>query len=70
MRPGRRLALGDVEVELTAFASPCTKIRSAFISQMFKRISDTLNRGWSRVYARVLREGLLHAGARVTLSDE
>jgi MOSC domain-containing protein YiiM len=35
MRPGRRLALGDVEVELTAFASPCTKIRSAFISQMF-----------------------------------
>src|SRR5215216_1690249 len=31
MIPGRRLTLGDIEIELTSFASPCKTIRRAFI---------------------------------------
>lgn len=68
MRPGTRVTMGDVEIELTAFAAPCKTIRGAFESEQFSRISEKVNPGWSRVYARVLTEGLLQVGARVTLS--
>jgi MOSC domain-containing protein YiiM len=69
MTPGRRLTLGDVSVELTSFAAPCKTIRDAFADRQFTRISDKLHAGWSRVYARVLEEGLLQVGARVMLLD-
>jgi MOSC domain-containing protein YiiM len=68
MRSGALLTLGEVEVELTTFAAPCKTIRRAFVSEDFTRISNKLHPGWSRVYSRVLKEGLLHVGARVTLS--
>ena len=68
MRPGTRVTLGDVEVELTAFAAPCTTIRDVFLGDEFKRISEKLHRGWSRIYGRVLKEGLLQVGIEVTVS--
>ncbi len=67
MLPGVRLMLGRVEIELTGFAAPCKTIRHAFLDEEFKRISDKLHPGWSRVYARVVAGGVLRRGDEVTL---
>jgi MOSC domain-containing protein YiiM len=65
MQPGVRLTIGTVEVELTDFAAPCRTIRGSFVDERFKRISEKLYPGWSRVYARVLREGAIAVGDAV-----
>ncbi len=63
MTPGARLALGDeVVIELTDYATPCKTIRNSFIEQEFVRISQKLYPGESRVYARILREGVIRPG--------
>jgi MOSC domain-containing protein YiiM len=67
LKPGTTLSLGDVEVEVTAYAVPCTTIRDAFLDREFVRISNKVHPGWSRVYVRVLREGTLHANDVVTI---
>lgn len=70
--PGTRLELGDeVEVEVTAFTVPCRNIAGSFRDGGFTRISEKLHPGWSRVYARVLREGRLREGdaARIAAAD-
>jgi len=56
-----------VHIELTAYAVPCTTIRYAFVDEIFTRISQKVNPGWSRLYARVLRAGLLRVGDVVTV---
>ena len=56
--PGARIRCGEaVELEVASFTSPCKTIRESFIEGEFKRISQKVNPGWSRVYARVLSEG-------------
>ena len=68
MMPGARLALGDeVVIELTDYATPCKTIRDSFIDQEFVRISQKLHPGESRVYARILREGVIRPGDNVAL---
>jgi MOSC domain-containing protein YiiM len=63
MAPGARLALGDeVVIELTDYATPCKTIRESFVNQEFVRVSHTLHPGESRVYARILREGVIRPG--------
>lgn len=63
LRPGVRLALGgEVVVEVTSFTAPCKQIAGSFADGAFKRISQKLHPGESRVYARVLRGGRLRAG--------
>jgi MOSC domain-containing protein YiiM len=69
VQPGATLILGDVEIEITSFASPCKTIRKSFVDEDFTRISPKLHPGWSRVYARVVREGVLRAGDPVTPQD-
>jgi MOSC domain-containing protein YiiM len=66
--PGRRLLLGDVEVEVTSYTVPCKNIRGSFLDEDFTRISHKLHPGWSRVYARVLRGGPLRPGDEVRFS--
>ena len=69
--PGTRLALGDeAVVEITSFANPCGSIRASFAEGRFKRISQKVNPGSSRLYARVLRAGRLAAGQEVRVLDE
>jgi MOSC domain-containing protein YiiM len=68
--PGTRLRLGDVELEVTAFASPCNTIRRSFLDEDFTRISPKLYPGWSRVYARVIRGGMIRRGDEVQLVPE
>jgi MOSC domain-containing protein YiiM len=70
LKPGIRMWLGDVEIEITSFASPCTTIREAFLDHEFTRISEKVNPGWSRVYARVLREGLLRVDDVVKVEQD
>lgn len=63
LTPGMRLALGDeVVIEVTTYTSPCKSIAHAFNDGDFTRISQKTHPGESRVYAKVLRAGVLHAG--------
>lgn len=66
MQPGARLELGDeVLIELTSYTSPCQTIAGSFVEGGYKRISQKVNPGESRIYARVLRTGRLTVGQRV-----
>jgi MOSC domain-containing protein YiiM len=60
--PGVRLALGETEVEITSYTSPCGEIRRSFSDYNSIRIWQGEHPGWSRVYARVIEEGMIRAG--------
>jgi len=60
--PGAVLRVGGLKFVITAFASPCTSIRSSFADNDSNRVSQKLHSGWSRVYARVVGEGELRVG--------
>ncbi|MYA20808.1 MAG: MOSC domain-containing protein [Chloroflexi bacterium] len=69
--PGARLRLGDgVLVEISSYTTPCWKNAPWFIEGDFNRMNQKTNPGCSRVYARVLEEGLLRTGDAVDLLDE
>ena len=59
---GSRLRVGEVELEVTGYASPCATIRASFVDGDSRRIAQKLHPGWSRLYARVLKEGRLKTG--------
>lgn len=67
IRPDARLEIGDVLLEVTRAAAPCHKIAPAFADGEFTRVSQKVHPGWSRYYARVLREGIVTTGDRVML---
>ena len=66
--PGIRLRIGEAEVEVTSYTSPCRTISESFLGGSFVRISQIANPGWSRVYARVLVPGRATRGDRVTVT--
>ncbi len=68
VRPGARLTLGDVDVEVTSYTAPCENIEGAFLDGRFVRISQRVHPGWSRVYVRVVRSGSLRVGDPVRLT--
>jgi len=71
LRPGARLALGEEAlVEITSYTSPCKKIAASFLGGDFKRISQKVRPGDSRLYARVLRPGRIGVGQGVRVVDE
>ena len=66
--PGMQLSLGDeVIIEITKYTTPCNTIPAYFVDGQYQRISQKVHPGWSRVYARVLREGKLQMGESVEL---
>jgi MOSC domain-containing protein YiiM len=70
VEPGTRLSLGDEAlVEITSYTAPCKTIADSFAGGDFKRISQKVHPGHSRLYARVLRPGPLAVGQTVTLLD-
>jgi MOSC domain-containing protein YiiM len=69
MTPGRVVTIGDVQLELTKYADPCRTIALAFTGRQFGRVSQKRHPGWSRIYARVLREGRLSIGAPVIVDE-
>lgn len=60
--PDALLEVGDALLEIVAFTPPCRTIRDSFTNEKFSRISQAHFPGWSRVYARVLREGVVRTG--------
>ena len=67
LQPGIRLDIGEIGVELTSFATPCRNIAPAFADGRPGRISPKTHPGESRVYARVVREGVLSVGDPVVV---
>jgi len=66
--PGIRLQLGsDVLLEVTRYTTPCFNIKAAFVRGEVARVSQKRHPGWSRVYTRVLREGIIRTGDPATL---
>lgn len=66
LEPGVRLALGsEAVIEINSYTSPCKSIAASFTDGQFKRISQKLHPGWSRLYARVLQMGRLATGQLV-----
>lgn len=68
MRPDVRIEIGDALLEVTKATSPCQKIAGSFLDGDFTRVSQKVHPGWSRFYARVLREGAVTTGDRVVLT--
>lgn len=71
--PGVRLAIGDViRLEVTEYTVPCNKIADSFVRADILRVGQKANPGWSRVYTKVLAEGVVSVGdaVRVLTKDE
>jgi MOSC domain-containing protein YiiM len=70
--PGTRLRLGaGAVVEITRYTTPCRTIAHWFADGDFTRIHQDVRPGWSRVYARVLRGGVIRPGDAIeTLPPE
>jgi len=68
---GDRLRIGDtVLLEMLSYTSPCKYNAQWFANGEFSRISQKLHPGWSRLYARVLAEGVVRTGDRVTVERQ
>ena len=67
--PGVRLTLGDAEVEVTSYTSPCKNISAGFLDGEFTRVGQKVHPGWSRVYVKILREGRITVGDTVVLQS-
>ena len=67
MVPGAKLGVGEVQLELSAYAGPCNNLRPYFSDGDFARVSQKVNPGWSRLYARVLRAGTVRIGDAVRI---
>lgn len=65
MVPGAKFDIGEVRVELTDYAAPCNNIAGSFHRRQIGRVSQHANPGWSRLYARVLKEGTVCVGDSV-----
>lgn len=63
---GDRLYVGDdLQLEITSYAAPCSNIAESFAEGAFKRISQKVYPGTSRLYARVVAPGPVRPGDRV-----
>ena len=68
LHPGMRLGIGDeVVVELSAYALPCKKNAGWFIGGDFGRMDPGRHPGWSRLYASVVRDGVVRVGDPVVI---
>ncbi len=65
--PGVCFETGDVRLMIISYTTPCRTIRESFTDHRISRISQKVHPGWSRVYARVLREGTVSVGDGINL---
>ena len=70
LRPGTRLdfADGGPLVETTMWAAPCKTIAESFTERDVRRIDAVRQPGSARLYAKVLRDGVVRPGQEFTLS--
>ena len=69
MHPGVRIEVGEVVLEFASYAAPCQIIAASFSDGRVVRVSEKVNPGWSRLYARVLKEGTLRVGDRARILE-
>ncbi|MEC4888525.1 MAG: MOSC domain-containing protein [Nitrospira sp.] len=70
MRPGARVSIGpEVRLEIMSYTVPCDHNARWFREGEYNRISQKHNPGWSRVYARVLSEGVVRPGDKVRVEQ-
>ncbi len=63
---GDRLRIGEsLHIEITSYAEPCRHNARWFQNRDYKRISQKIHPGWSRLYAKVLTEGPVQSGNSV-----
>lgn len=68
MRPGVVLSIGpEVRLEIKSYTVPCSYNAPWFRDGDYQRISQKKNPGWSRVYAKVLSEGVVRPGDAVDI---
>lgn len=61
--PGIKLRVGgEVLLEVVSYSDPCRHNARWFKDEDYSRISQKKHPGWSRVYARVLAEGIVRQG--------
>lgn len=70
IRPGVQFAIGpDIQLQVTSYTTPCSHNGRWFRDEDFSRLSQKLHPGWSRVYAKVLRGGVVRPGDVVELHE-
>jgi MOSC domain-containing protein YiiM len=70
LKPGDRLQIGpDVQIEIMSYTIPCEQNSQWFRDRDYKRVSQKKNPGWSRFYAKVLREGVVRPGVDVEILE-
>jgi MOSC domain-containing protein YiiM len=63
LQPGIKLKIGpDVRLEVSSYCAPCELNARWFRDGDITRISQRANPGWSRLYARVIRSGVVRPG--------
>jgi len=62
LTPGVWVDVGEVSLELTDYANPCRNIAGSFLNRDMRRVSVRLYPEWSRLYARVVKEGTVTVG--------
>lgn len=63
LQPGNQLRIGDdLQIEIVSYTAPCQHNARWFVDGNFNRISHKKHPGWSRLYARVLKEGMVRRG--------
>jgi MOSC domain-containing protein YiiM len=68
LAPGQQLAIGpEVVLEITSYCAPCEWNARWFREGEYGRISQKKHPGWSRLYAKVLRGGLVRPGDEVRI---
>lgn len=70
LKPGDRLQLGAVLVEVTDYAAPCTTIKSSFKDGKYSRISVKKHPGESRLYVRVLQTGTITINDPIVITHQ
>lgn len=66
---GSRFEIEDgVVLEVTRYTEPCKQIAASFM-KTFRRIDQRKHPGWSRVYTRVLRDGVVRVGRPVRIAQ-
>lgn len=67
LKPGTRLSVGPVRLEISEPAVPCVQNARFFSDGRFSRIGEKRHPGWSRLYARVLGEGMIEVGSPIRI---
>lgn len=70
LTPGATVRLGpEVVLQISEYTTPCRTIAHCFRDRRYGRISAKTHPGQSRLYARVLAEGVIAVGDAVEVDD-